>query len=399
MKRTIVLFALFLMSFTVVTASAQEKLRLFIGTYTGKGENDAKGIYTCELDLEEGTLSEPRLAIECESPAFLAVHPEKPEFLYAVGEIWGPYENGGGPVYSFKIEKDGTLKHLNTEDVPGKGPCHLCVAAKDGNAAIVVASYGGGTVSSLPIRPDGKLGKVVSTIKHEGKLGPNKSRQEASHPHQTAYVPGFNLVVVPDLGFDQLFFYRINTKSGELRNFERSNGEPIVFDVQPPGSGPRHVAFVEKVNDEFYIWVTNELSSTLGCAIGIDIESPDNELAMICPISTLPEGVTPESCKNTTAEIFLRPDGKFIYVSNRGHDSIAVFKVNDITDVKLIQNEPCGGKEPRSFCIDPSGKYLIVANQNSDNLTVFKIGRFSGKLSPSGSSVKIPKPVCVISSP
>lgn len=395
---SVVVFLALSAIFAASSAAADEGTRrLWIGTYTGKGENAAKGIYTCELNLTDGSLAKPVLAAECESPAFLAVVPSKP-FLYAVGEIWGPYKNGGGPVYAFAADvKAGKLEHLNTEDVPGAGPCHLAVVYDEDDAgnrilrAVVTASYGGGSVSSLPILKDGKLGKVANTVKHEGKPGPNKQRQEAPHPHGVYYSPDDGTLAVPDLGLDGLHIYEIDMNSGKLSKPEgiEEAGEPLFH----TGAGPRHLA-IHPTHDLGV--VVNELDSSVSV---LAVEEPGD----IPPhYSSLPEGVDPKSCNNSTAEIFFHPNGKFFYVSNRGHDSISVFSIDlegdpRITpEVKLIQNIPCGGKTPRSFCVDPGGKFLVVANQESGNLCVFKIDENTGKLEMTEFTVIVPKPVCVI---
>ena len=374
---------------TFAKAEESQKVRLYVGTYTGNGEKDSKGIYTSELDLKDGSLSQPRLVAECASPAFLAVHPKKP-FMYAVGEVWGGNRQEGS-VYSFAIdEKTGGLKQLNTETVPGNGPCHLCVATSEGGekAAVVVACYGGGTVASLPVLEDGKLGKFVSSFKHEGELGPNKRRQEAPHPHGAYYVhkDEMTLILVPDLGLDSVWVYHLNFDPPMLSPVEFLGTNLVV--KCPPGSGPRHLAEHPSLDCAF---IVNELDSTVGFIYG-DEKMPT--------FSTLPEGVTPESCGNTTAEIMVHPNGKFVYASNRGHDSIAVFQFDKAaTEDKTltqIQVEPCGGKEPRSFCIDPTGQYMIVGHQKSGTVGILKIDPNTGKLSQTDHKITIPQPVCVI---
>ena len=386
---TIILIISLLFATLSTAAEPPQKIRLYVGTYTGNGEKDSKGIYTSELDLKNGSLSQPKLVAECASPAFLAVHPNKP-LMYAVGEVWGGNRQEGS-VYSFAIdEKTGDLKQLNTETVPGNGPCHLCVATSiDGaKAAVVVACYGGGTVALLPVLEDGKLGKFVSSIKHEGELGPNKRRQEAPHPHGAYYPRKRDVILVPDLGLDSVLVYQLDFDPPKL-SAKTFQGEKIVIKC-PPGTGPRHLAEHPSL-DTNCVFVVNELDSTVGIIPG-DENMPT--------FSTLPEGVTPESCENTTAEIMVHPNGKFVYASNRGHDSIAVFQFDATAApnkaLTQIQVEPCGGKEPRSFCIDPTGQYMVVGHQKSGTVGVLKIDPNTGKLSQTDHKIEIPQAVCII---
>lgn len=357
--------------------------RIYIGTYTGK-DSTARGIYLTELDPETGKLSEPALAVECASPAFLAKHPDRP-LLYSVGEVWGD-KTPGGAVYAFAIEETtGKLNALNTERVPGKGPTHLCTVSDRTRTpfAVVVACYGSGTVHALPILEDGRLGPCASTIEHKGS-GPNEKRQKGPHAHAayTHTVPGE--VYILDLGLDKMLLYSLDVacRLKPLREIPEIK--------LPPGSGPRHAAFGRK---GFYI--LNELDSTL-CYVRLTGET-HNESVIEQTLSTLPPGVRAADCANSTSEIFIHKSGRFLYASNRGHDSIALFSIDPGTGrLTFVETVPCGGKHPRSFDLSKDGRWLIAANRDTNNVLTFKIDPETGRLNPSGHEITVGRPVCVL---
>ena len=283
-----------------------EKLRFFIGTYTG--QDGGQGIYTSWLDMNTGSLEEPVLAAKCDNPAFLAFHPTQP-YLYAIEE------SRQGILRAFLYDKmNGKLALHDEKKVPGRGPCHLvCCQSEDGETAIVVANYGSGSVVSFPILGNGKIGNVASEIAHVG-LGPHPTRQQEPHAHG-AYFDG-QTVAVPDLGIDQVIYYGIDLKTAQLSPSSETANLQL-----PAGAGPRRLA-VSK--DMQYVYVVNELDSTVSV---FDRFLPKSS-NLIQTVSTLPKDVDAVLLDNSTAEITLHPCGSILYVSNRGHDSIAVFSID-----------------------------------------------------------------------
>jgi 6-phosphogluconolactonase len=351
------------------------KLWVFIGTYTG---GKSKGIYRCELDTATGKLSDPVLAAETSNPSFLAVHPSR-RFLYAVGEI---DEFGGkksGAVNAFALDaKTGELKLLNQQPSGGAGPCHLVIDRRGKN--VLVANYGGGNAAVLPIEEGGRLGKWKVLVQHKGK-GTDPSRQEGPHAHSINLDAANRYAFVADLGLDQVFVYRFDADKGR-RLVE--NDPPSV--QMAPKSGPRHFAFHPSGR---YAYVINEMASTV-TAMKYDAER--GVLEKIQTISTLPA----RHKGNSTAEVQVHPSGKFVYGSNRGHNSIAIFTVDEETGKLTAGGHQAEGiKVPRNFGIDPTGKFLLVANQDGDSILVFRIDPKTGALEATGAKVDVPKPVCV----
>lgn len=352
----------------------KDLLWVYVGTYTG---SDSKGIYLLELDLTTGKLSEPRLVAETTNPSFLAIHPNG-RFLYTVNEIWGKQKETPN-VSAFLIEpKSGMLELLNRAPSYGAGPCHITVDAHGRH--VLIANYGGGSVAVLPIESDGKLGEPTSFIQHTGK-GINPKRQEAPHAHSINLDAKNRFALVCDLGLDKVFIYRYDPDGGKL-----TPNEPPFASVAP-GAGPRHLAFHPSGK---FAYVINELNSTITAFSYDEASGVLNELQTV---STLPDDFAGE---NTTAEVVIHPSGRFLYGSNRGHDSIAAFAVNEQTGMlKPIGHFPTNGKTPRNFSIEPTGKFLLVANQHSNNIVVFRIDEGTGKLLLSDTIVRVPTPVCI----
>jgi 6-phosphogluconolactonase len=350
-----------------------DKLWVFIGTYTG---GPSKGIYRCELDLKSGKLSAPVLAAELKSPSFLAIHPSQ-QFLYAVNEAGGKEKNG--LVSALALDpKTGDLKLLNQESCGGEGPCHIVVDKKGKD--VLVANYAGGSAAVLPVGADGKLGKRTGFAQHSGS-SVNKSRQEAPHAHSINLDPADRFAFVADLGLDKVMIYRFDADKGTI-----TPNEPP-FAAVAPGAGPRHFAFHPSGR---FAYVINELDSTI-TAFAYDPQK--GALTTLQTVPTLPKDFKGE---NTTAEVVVHPSGKFLYGSNRGHDSIAVFTVDEQTG-KLT---PAGHqaeniKTPRNFAVDPTGTFVIVANQGSGSMVVFRVNQKTGALEPTGQTVQVPAPVCV----
>ncbi|HUT88209.1 MAG TPA: lactonase family protein [Thermoguttaceae bacterium] len=353
-----------------------EGLVVYVGTYTG---GDSRGIYRCRLDLGTGTLRSLELAAETLNPSFLALHPSG-RFLYAVGEI-GNFGGGKtGAVSAFRIEpKSGKLTPLNQQPSRGTGPCHLTVDRTGRN--VLVANYGSGSVACLPIGDDGRLGDATSFVQHEGS-SVNPQRQQGPHAHVVELDAANRFAFVADLGLDKILIYRLNADRGQLT----PNDPPSA--AVAPGAGPRHFAFHPTGR---FAYVINEIDSTV-TAFGYDAQR--GALEPLETVPTLPEGFTG---KSTTAEIVVHPSGRFLYGSNRGHDSLVIFAVDARTGkLRYVGHEPTQGKAPRNFAIDPSGDYLLAANQGTDNVVVFRIDANTGELRPTGHSLEVPKPVCLV---
>jgi 6-phosphogluconolactonase len=364
---------------TADTASKSDnesgKLWVFIGTYTG---GKSKGIYRCELDLATGQLSEPTLAAETTNPSFLAIHPSQ-RFLYAVGEVSQFKGKGSGAVNAFTLDpKSGDLKALNSQPSSGGGACHLVVDR--GGKHVLVANYGGGNASVLPLGEDGRLGERTAFVQHEGK-GSDPGRQEAPHAHSINLDASNRFAFVADLGLDRVLIYRYDAEKGTLTK----NDPPAV--ALADRSGPRHFAFHPSGR---YAYVINEMANTV-TAMKYDAER--GTLKPVQAVTTLPEGFKGRSF---TAEVQVHPSGKFLYGSNRGHNSIAVFGIDEKSgELTPAGHATEGIKVPRNFGIDPTGKYLIVANQDGDSLLVFAIDPKTGALKATGMKVEVAKPVCV----
>jgi 6-phosphogluconolactonase len=375
-------FALVLISFQfsgpcTAAAAQSDQFLVYYGTYTGP---KSKGIYVSKLDARTGKLSAPELAAEIVSPSFVAIHPNH-KFLYAVNEVNSFSGQSGGAVSSFAIDaKTGKLTLLNQQSSGGSGPCHLVVDNAGKN--VLVANYNGGSTCVLPVEKDGRLAKSSAFIQHQGS-SVNRPRQDAPHAHG-AYLDASNrFAFVPDLGLDKVLIFKFDSAQGSL-----IPNDPASASVQP-GSGPRHFAFER--NGRF-AYVINEITCTV-TAFAYDRER--GQLKEFQTISSLPAD---ESVKGgySTAELEAHPSGKFLYGSNRGHNTIAVYSIDPSSGkLSLAQHQSTQGKTPRSFGIDPTGAYFLAANQGSDNVVVFKIDANTGKLTATGQTVEVGAPVCV----
>lgn len=352
-----------------------EALRIFVGTYTSGA---SKGIYTGRLDLATGALSLEGVAAETKNPSFVALHP-KGRFLYAVGEISDFAGKRTGAVSAFRMEPaTGRLEVLNQQSSGGAGPCHVTIDRTGRNA--LVANYGGGSVSVLPIGEDGKLGPASAFVQHQGS-SVNPRRQQGPHAHSINLDPANRFAFVADLGLDKIMVYRFDAAAGTL-----TPNDPASAAVAP-GSGPRHFAFHPGGK---FAYVINELASSL---TAFRYDAPRGLLEEVQTVSSLPAGPLPG---NSTAEVQVHPSGKFVYGSNRGHDSIAVFAVDGTTgQLKLVEHESTQGKTPRNFGVDPTGRFLLACNQASDTIVGFRIDQETGALTPTGHKLEVPSPVCV----
>jgi 6-phosphogluconolactonase len=344
---------------SIVPCLAQDRLRVYLGTYTGK----SKGIYQCELNLTDGSLTEPILAGETSSPSFLAIHPDK-KFMYAVNE-------SDAKISSFAIDpKTGALAFLNSQPSQGGAPCHLIVDPTGRN--VLAANYSGGSCLSVPIEADGRLSSSSSFHQHQG---PKKNG------HSIHLDKANRFALCCDLGLDKVIIYGFDSNTGVLKPHSE-------FDT-PKGSGPRHFAWSI---DHKMAFVNGEHNLTL---ITCEYNADAGTLKQKQVISTLPNDTTRNG--GSTAETAVHPNGKFVYVSNRDpYNSIAIFAIHPQSgELSLIGHQAEGIKTPRNFAIEPSGQFMLVANQSGGNVIVFRIDPNTGKLLPTSSKVNLDSPVCV----
>ncbi len=356
-------------------ASGDGELLVYIGTYT-KGES--KGIYVYRFQPKTGKLTKIGLAAETVNPSFVAIHPNH-RFLYSVSEVDDFQGKSSGAVSSFAIDaKTGFLTKLNTVSSKGSGPCYVKVDAT--GKSLLVANYGSGSIAAMPIKDNGELGEAASAIQHVGTSA-DKERQSGPHAHSINPSPDNRFAIVADLGLDEVLVYHLDPAKALLT----PNTPP--FTKLAPASGPRHFAFDPAGK---FGYVINEMKSTV---TAFSYDKAAGTLKEIQTIATLPKDFAGES---STAEVQVHPSGNFLYGSNRGHDSIALFTINKKTGMLTAAGHtPTQGKTPRNFGIDPSGKFLFAANQDAGGVVVFRIDAKTGKLTPTGDKLDIPFPVCV----
>jgi 6-phosphogluconolactonase len=355
--------------------SPAEGMLVYIGTYPGP---KSKGIYAFRFNQSTGALTPVGLVAETRSPSWLALHPSG-QFLYAANEVDDIDADKSGGVSAFKVDQgSGALTLLNTQPSRGAAPCHLAVDRQ--GTHLLVANYGGGTLAVLPLKADGSLDAPSQVVRHKGS-SINTSRQTEPHAHSIDLDADNRFAISSDLGADRLFIYRYDARGGGLS----AGLQPAI--AATPGAGPRHFAF--HPNGQFGFAI-NELSSTV---TSYAWDAQRGALKTLMTVSTLPGGYHGNS---STAEIRVHPGGRFLYGSNRGHDSIAVYQV-DVTSgsLTLVEHEPTRGKTPRNFTIDPSGQWLVAANQDTDTLAVFRISDKNGALTPVGPLVTVGSPVSV----
>lgn len=347
-------------------------MHVYFGTYT---QDRSDGIFQGRLNRETGELTIVDGFGGVTNPSFLALHPSG-EYLYAVAEAG---RDDGATAFAIDPSTGG-LTRLNTQTTPGRGACHI--GLDPAGTVAVVSYYGSGSIASFPVREDGSLGPAASNIQHEGSSVDPK-RQQGPHAHSTQVTADGEFAVTADLGLDQLLVYRVDAATGKL-----APHDPPAFDLHP-GAGPRHFAFHPTLPT---VYIINELDATITAA-RFDAEA--GALEALQSISTLPDDY-PEGDRRSTAEVVVHPNGKYLYGSNRGHDSLVIYAI-DPTDgtLSLVGFQPSGGEEPRNFNLDPSGRWLIACNQNSDDVQVFAVDGETGLLSPVGDPVSVPRPVCV----
>ncbi|GAA4455820.1 lactonase family protein [Nibrella saemangeumensis] len=368
------LFLFVLLSYTVSAQSLSKReskstteYHLYVGTYTLR---TSEGIYVYRFNPQIGDFAPAGVAKGIKNPSFLAISPNQ-QFLYAAEG------KSGESVRSFSIDRQsGQLTLLNVESSGGLGPTHLMVD-KTGKW-LLVGNYTAGSLSCLPIQQDGRLGKAVQTIQHTGSsLHPERQREP--HVHSVNLAPNNRDLFVPDLGTDKIMTYLLNDQTGQL-----TPGSPPFTTVEP-SSGPRHFDFHPNGR---YAYVIQEMG---GLITGFRYKP--GELTPFQTVKTLPDDYTG---LNTSADIHISPDGRFLYGSNRGHESLVIYSIDSETgQLTYVGHQSVNGKTPRNFTIDPTGNYVLVANQDTDNITLFKRDHYTGKLTPTGKEISVSMPVCL----
>ena len=348
---------------------------LYVGTYTEEGRRD--GIHLVRMDRRSGELRKISSVDAGANPSFLTIDPNG-RALYAVNEVEKYDGKASGAVSAFAIAPStGALTRLNEQPSEGGAPCFVNVDRS--GRVVLVANYAGGNVALLPIQPDGSLELVAQVEQHRGK-GPNAERQEAAHAHCILVDPSNRFALSADLGVDRVFVYRLDPERKSLRHLESGDA------VMRPGAGPRHLAFHPTLP---LVFVANELDSTVAT---LRFDAERGALAPLDSRSTVPSGWTGT---NYPADIHVARSGRALYVSNRGHNSIAVFSVTESGALSLVQSISTDGDWPRNFTLDPTGRWLLVANQRSGSIVVFARDQESGRLTPTRQRIELPSPVCL----
>jgi 6-phosphogluconolactonase len=349
---------------------------LYVGTYTEGGRRD--GIYLIRMDRRSGKLRQVGAVDAGANPSFLAINPNG-RVLYAVNEVEKYNGKTSGAVSAFAIANGtGTLTKIDEQPSEGGAPCFVSVDRS--GRVVLVANYVGGSVALLPIQTDGGLAPATQVVQHTGS-GPNAERQEAPHAHCIVADPSNRFALAADLGADRVFVYRLDLDGKSLRRVEGGSA------VMRSGAGPRHIAFHPKLP---LVFVANELDSTVAT---LRFDAERGTLSPLGMHSTVPAGWTGT---NYPADIHVTPSGRTLYVSNRGHNSLAVFSVAESTGaLALDQVISTEGDWPRNFSLDPSGWWLLVANQRSNSIIVFRRDQETGRLTPTHQRLAVPSPVCL----
>lgn len=364
------------LGFSTFSRAQSGKETLYVGTYSVRG---SEGIYVFEFDRKAGTMQPVQAVSNAKSPSFLALHPSG-NYLYSVNEAAETGPNKAGVVSAYSVDRaTGKLRFLSSQSSVGNGPCHVSID-QTGQTAFV-SNYGGGNLAVLPIRADGTLGVSTEHIQNTGK-GPNTLRQEKPHVHSATLSPDNRFVYVADLGTDKLHSFEVDAKASKIKPAQTP------FMTVKPGSGPRHFTFHPNGK---YAYLVEELTSSVAI---FSRNAQTGGLTLLQDgISTLPAGF---SGQNTSADIHIDPSGRFLYQSNRGANTLAVFAIGGDGKLTKVGDQPTQGKTPRNFLIDPKGEFVFVAHQDTDNITIFRRDRQTGKLTYTGQSVKVPAPVCII---
>jgi len=352
-----------------------ETYRVYFGTSV---EQEQGGIYMALFDMRTGHLGKAVHVGHAPRAGFIAIHPDG-KYIYSTGANTEFDGVKTGAVNAFRItEPDGMLTKINARSSGGLGPCHVSIDPTSKN--VLVANYFGGSCSVLPIRPDGSLAPASCTQKHTGS-SIHPQRQTAAFTHSINCDPAGRFAIVADLGMDKILIYRFDATAGTLT----PNDPPFI--AIEPGGGPRHFTFHPSGK---FAYADLELSNKV---VAFQYDADQGALKEIQTLSTLPAGFTGES---TTSEILTTPDGHFLYVGNRGHDSLAIFSIDPVNGkLTALGHEPTRGKTPRNFNMDPTGTCLLAANLESGNVVVFRINRETGMLEFTGSEIEVPEPICI----
>lgn len=353
------------------------ELLVYVGTYTtGKSE----GIYLYRLQLSSGELQRVGVTRGVVNPSYLALE-RGGRYLYAVNEVTEFEGRPSGAVSAFAVDQQtGALRFLNRQPSMGGAPCYVTVT--ETGRFVLVANYAGGNIAVLPVRADGSLGEAADVKQDEGASRVNPQRQEAPHAHCVVLGRGDRHAYACDLGTDKVMVYRFDAARGRLAP------APTPWAQVKPGAGPRHMVFHPRGR---YAYVMNELDSTVTVFAH---DHADGALREVQTVPALPAGFTRA---NTGADIRLTPDGRFLYCSNRGHNSIAAYRVDGRKGtLSLVGHEPTRGRTPRNFAVDPTGSFLLVANQDSDEIVSFRLDPRTGRLAFTGHVAGVPSPVCLM---
>ena len=353
-------------------------LHVYVGTFTSPSRNGrGEGICVFEMDETSGELRQVQTLEGVENPSFLALHPNR-RLLFCNNA------DPEGGVSAFAID-DATarLTFLNRQSSGGVSPAHVSV--HPGGRWVFGANYGSGSVCVLPLQDDGRLGPATDLVQHEGPGGPVQGRQDGPHAHQIVPTADGRFVLANDLGLDRTYVYRPDTILGKLVP------DDPPFARARAGSGPRHLAFHPSGK---YVYVLGELDSTVAAFAWDGLRGTMTPLQIV---STLPSG---QDGGNSTAQVVAHPNGRFLYASNRGHDSIALFAIDSVDGrLTAVGHVPTGGETPRNFNLDPSARFLYAANQDSDTIVAFRIEDNGGRLEPTGHVARAGSPVCVVFRP
>ena len=361
-----------LLALSIASSKPHQDYLAFVGTYTNK--TDSKGIYAVEFDADSGKLKAKGIAAVSTEPSWVEIHPNG-KFAYVANEA-----GNQSTITAFSIDaKKAKLTQLNQLPALGEDPCHLSFDRT--GKYLFAANYSSGNIVVFPILADGKLGEHTAVVKNVGSLGPNKERQDRPHAHWVHVSPDNRYVFAADLGLDAILSYKFDATKGTLT----PNDPPLA--KLNPGAGPRHVAFTP---DGKYVYVVSELNSTV---TAFQYDPAKGTLSEFQILTTLADDF---SGRNDTAEITVHSNGKWLFASNRGRDSITVFSIS-ASDGSLtsLGEFPTGGKEPRHFAIDPTGQFVLAENQNSNSITVLKIDSATGALKEVSHLNDIPSPVCL----
>ena len=363
-----------------MSAGTAESRFIYVGTFTGETDlgGGAEGIYVCRMDMTSGAVELVHAVPDVPNPSYLALHPELP-VLYAVNAVSEIDGHAGGAVSTFAVDHaTGGLEFINRQSSQGAGPCHVSV--EQTGKYVITANYTGGSVAILPITEDGRLGPATDWVQHVGS-SVNPDRQGEPHGHSFTPDPANRFALACDLGLDQVLVYGLDLENGML-----PPADPPFATVHA-GAGPRHLDFHPNGRT---VYVINEIGNT------ITVFAYDQEVGAMNELQTIPTLPPDFEPTSHTADVHVHPNGKFVYGSNRGHDSIVIYGVNDADGtLTFFGHQSTLGEVPRNFVIDPTGTFLLAANQDTDSIVTFRIDAESGELNPTGHVASVPTPVCL----